>query len=105
MISEDKIKNIVDKIVRNFNPNKIIMFGSYASGTANKDSDLDLLVVMNSDLPRHRRSAPLRLLFNPQPTPMDIIVQTPDEISHWNGVVNHVVTEAFTKGKVLYEKS
>jgi predicted nucleotidyltransferase len=80
------------------------VFGSYASGRPTPDSDLDLLVVMETALPRHKRAAPIRLLFRPMPCAMDILVYTPDEVAHWKGTVNHIVTEAFETGRVVYER-
>jgi len=104
MIDNATISSIVDRIATRFHPEKIIMFGSCARGNAGNDSDLDLFVVMDSPLPRHKRSTPLRLIFNPQPASMDILVYTPAEVSRWNGVVNHIVTEVFRNGKVLYDR-
>jgi hypothetical protein len=48
---DTEVKNIIDKIVSKFNPDKIIMFGSFVTGLQTKDSDLDLLIVMDSELP------------------------------------------------------
>lgn len=95
---------IAEAIVERFDPEKIIVFGSYASGRPTPDSDLDLLVIMETDAPRHKRAVPLHLLFRPTPCAMDILVYTPEEVAYWNGVPNHVVTEALATGKVLYER-
>lgn len=103
-LSTASISDIADTIARNMHPEKIILFGSYANGKPNSNSDLDLLIVMNTDMPRYKRASPIRLLFDPTPCPMDILVYTPEEVNHWNGVVNHIVTEAFTSGLVLYER-
>ena len=53
MIEDCKIREIVNKIAIGFSPDKIILFGSYATGHANEDSDLDLLIVKDTDLPMH----------------------------------------------------
>ena len=53
MISKTKISDIVNKIAKNYDPDKIILFGSYATGTANDDSDLDFIIVKNTDKPKH----------------------------------------------------
>jgi uncharacterized protein len=47
---------LVERIATKFDPDKIILFGSYAAGNATTDSDLDLLIIKDTDLPRHRRS-------------------------------------------------
>jgi len=104
LISEEIIRAVVQKIAENFFPDKIIIFGSYASGNPTPDSDLDLMVIMQTDLPRHKRAVPLRLLFRPTPCAMDILVFTPEEVSYWNGVTNHIITEVFASGKVVYER-
>ena len=56
MIIQKQIEEIVKRIVDNYKPEKIILFGSYAYGIPTKDSDLDLLIVKNSSLPRHKRA-------------------------------------------------
>lgn len=97
--------HVVDTIARHCDPSKIIVFGSTAAGHAGAASDLDLLVVMESALPRHRRAAPIRLLFSPYPCPMDILVYTPAEIRKWYGTANHIVTEAMDTGETVYERA
>jgi uncharacterized protein len=105
LISPATIASIIATIQTTFQPDKILLFGSYANGTPTPDSDLDLLVVMKTDRPRNRRSTPIRLLFQPLPCAMDILVFTPAEVAYWNGTVNHIITEAFQTGKVLYDGS
>ena len=102
-ISQATIRNVVDTIAERFKPEKIVIFGSCARGDAGPSSDLDLLVIMKSDLPRYKRTTPLRLLFDPTPCPMDILVYTPEEVRRWNGTVNHIVTEVLSKGVTVYE--
>ena len=104
LIASETIEGVAKAIAENFSPEKIILFGSYASGTPTPDSDLDFLVVMDSDQPRYRRPIPLHLIFSPKPCPMDILVYTPEEIRKWNGSVSHIITEAFQLGKVMYER-
>jgi len=104
LIPPQTIDTIVREIARNFSPLQIILFGSYASGQATPDSDLDLLVIMDGDLPRHKRATPIRLLFRPTPCAMDILVYTPQEIAEWNGTPNHVITEALRSGRVVYAR-
>jgi len=104
IISSELVEAIVDRIVQNIKPLKVIVFGSCVKGNPGPDSDLDILIVQNSDLPRYKRSVPIRRLFDPQPCPMDILVYTPEEVDYWIGTVNHIITEAFEKGKVYYEQ-
>ena len=104
LISAQTVDRVVRTIRDYFHPEKIILFGSYATEQATEDSDLDLLIVMKTDLPRHKRATPIRMLFQPMPCAMDILVYTPDEVVQWNGTVNHIITEIFQHGKVLYER-
>lgn len=53
MISSERIGIIIDKIVTAYQPDKIMLFGSHATGQAIEDSDLDLLIVKDTKLPRH----------------------------------------------------
>ena len=105
LISQETIAGVIGAIASKFAPHKILLFGSYASGTPTPDSDLDLLVVMDTDRPQNKRSTPIRLLFQPMPCSMDVLVFTPEEVDYWNGTVNHIITEAFQTGKVLYDGS
>lgn len=60
MISRKKINEIIKIIVVNVKPERVILFGSYAEDVPNEDSDLDILVVNNTSIPRHRRSREIR---------------------------------------------
>jgi uncharacterized protein len=105
LISPQTIDGVVAVITSTFRPSKVLLFGSYANGQPTPDSDLDLLVVMDTDRPRHKRSTPIRLLFQPMPCAMDVLVFTPEEVAYWNGTVNHIITAAFETGKVVYDVS
>lgn len=105
ILPDDTIQSVADAIAERFDPEKIILFGSYAEGTPTSDSDLDLLVIMESSEPRHRRATPIRLMFRPMPCPMDILVFTPEEVAYWNGTVNHIITQAINTGRTLYARS
>jgi predicted nucleotidyltransferase len=77
MITQEQIEEIVKRIIDNYDPEKIVLFGSYAYGHPTEDSDLDLLVVKNSDLPRYKRAREIRRhLWGITDTPKDIIVYT-----------------------------
>ena len=80
MITENKISEIVKKIASGYNPEKIILFGSYASGTAAEDSDIDIFVIKDSELPRPQRTMQLRRMLLGSQIPMDLIVYTPREV-------------------------
>ncbi len=101
-ITEELIREIKDRIVGTVHPDKIIIFGSYAYGKPTKDSDLDLLVIMPSDEPMHKRVLPIRKLLRDFHVPKDIIVYTPDEVEKWKNVTNAFITSIMRTGKVIY---
>ena len=84
---------------------KVILFGSYARGTASAESDVDLLVVAQTSLPPQERYGAVRRLVADCPAGFDIVVQTPEEYDRWRSVVNHIVYFADKYGRVLYERS
>lgn len=92
------------KIAKQFNPEKIILFGSYAQGKATEDSDIDLLVITETDLPDQERYAAVRRLLAGYPVAFDIIVKTPEEYQRSRGLVNHIVYFADKYGKPVYER-
>lgn len=60
-VDEKLLETIVQRILEVAQPEKIILFGSYARGDATEDSDIDILIIQPSDLPRYKRSTPIRL--------------------------------------------
>ena len=95
---------IVDRIVKTVHPHKIILFGSRARGESRPDSDIDLLVIADSDEPRYRRSRVLYGALRDIRAPMDIVVYTPEEVAEWSEVRQAFVTTAVREGKALYEE-
>lgn len=102
MISQQTIDLVVQTIVEKLHPEKIVLFGSLAYGSPTEDSDLDLLVVQQSDLPRHKRAQEIRRALDPYPCSMDILVYTPEEVDRFNGHPSAFITEVMKKGKVVY---
>jgi predicted nucleotidyltransferase len=97
------IQEIVRRIVKVSQPEKVILFGSRARGTARSTSDIDLLVIARSTQPRHRRAAPLYGALSDILAPMDIVVYSPEEVQEWGEVRQAFVTTAIREGQVLYE--
>jgi len=104
-VDEEFLKEVVKRIVSAVDPEKIILFGSYAYGMPKKESDLDLLVVVKeSSLPRYKRSVPIYKALAGILIPKDIIVYTEKEIEEWSNVPLAFITTIIRKGKVIYEK-
>ncbi len=84
-------------------PKKIILFGSMARKDAKANSDIDLLVVESSSLPRYKRSARYRKAVAGLFIAKDIVVWSPEEIEEWKSVPNAFITSILREGRVLYE--
>lgn len=91
--------NIISSLKKT-NPLRIILFGSYAYGKPSKDSDVDLLVVIDTNKSFHERIQELRPLL-PKNRAIDLIVLTPEEYQKAKGI-NPLVSEIDSKGKVIY---
>lgn len=98
------LKEAVRKIIDNFNPEKIILFGSYAYGQATKDSDIDLMVVMDTDLKPYERAIPIRKALKYLGIPKDVIVRTPQEFERFKDIIGTIIYTAAHKGRVVYER-
>ncbi len=104
MVALSDIEQLSRKIAANFNVEKIILFGSYANGTAKEDSDIDLLVVANTDLPPDERYVAVRKIAARFPASFDLVVRTPEEYEKTRSIINTVTYFADKYGKVLYER-
>lgn len=99
------IYRLVDSIVESLSPEKIILFGSYATGQADKERDVDLLIVADSDQDRLERTwQAYRLLRGKRETPLDIIVLTPQEYEDMKKGGYPLIREVEEEGSVLYER-
>ncbi|HDN83496.1 MAG TPA: nucleotidyltransferase domain-containing protein [Candidatus Altiarchaeales archaeon] len=104
-VDEEILKEIIRRIVSVIDPEKIVLFGSYAYGEPKKESDLDLLVIIKeSSLPRYKRSVPIYRALAGILIPKDIIVYTEKEVEEWRNVPLAFITTIIRKGKVIYEK-
>jgi len=100
----ETLPKAVRRIARVLRPQKIILFGSYAYGNPTPDSDVDLLVVMETKASRKERFLAVSRLLRPRPFAVDIIVRTPQEIKTAIESGNFFIKEIYTQGKVLYER-
>jgi predicted nucleotidyltransferase len=94
----------IQRIVQTLNPERIILFGSYAEGTPSEDSDVDLLVIMETDASSKDRSWAVSRLLLPRPFPVDILVKTPQEIDQALQKGDFFIKDVISRGKVLYER-
>jgi predicted nucleotidyltransferase len=98
------VQEVVQRIVEAAQPDKVILFGSRARGSARPDSDFDLVVIKNSDEPGYRRDASLYLALAGLNAPVDVMVYTPEEVREWSAVPQAFITTAVREGKVVYER-
>ncbi len=103
-LEQSLIQEIVQRITRTIRPEKVVLFGSRARGEARADSDIDLLVIAESQQPRYARSAPLYGALSDILMPMDIVVYTPAEVEEWRAVSQAFITRSLREGEVIYEK-
>ena len=104
-ITPELINYIVRKIVQEIQPEKIILFGSYARGDFERDSDLDLFIIKDSEESSRRMRRKVDALLWGRRFPVDLIVRKPKEVE-WNFRTKNpfYLYHIFKDGKVLYEK-
>jgi predicted nucleotidyltransferase len=97
------LDRVVDRIVNKFSPEKIIIFGSVAKGTAGTDSDVDILIIMDTELSYYRRSGPIRAAMRGIPVATDMMVLTPEEYKELKDDESSFASEISKTGVVAYE--
>lgn len=102
MASMRQIRNVAQRIGREFRPERVILFGSHAYGRPSADSDADLMVIMSVRGDPMEKAVEIRRKVRP-PFPTDLLVRTPADVRRrlaWN---DGFLKEVIEKGKVLYE--
>lgn len=105
-ITPELINYIVEKIVREIQPEKIILFGSYAKGDFDQDSDLDLFIIKDDEESSEVTRRKVDALLRGRKFAVDLFVRKPEEVE-WNFRAQNpfYLYHIFKDGKVLYEKS
>ncbi|MFO7975454.1 MAG: nucleotidyltransferase domain-containing protein [Candidatus Hydrogenedentota bacterium] len=93
------------RIVERFQPDRIILFGSYAKGDPTPDSDLDLLVVTPVEGSRRNKANEIDLALADRTIPLDVLVVTPDQFEKQKDVIGSIVREAVREGRTVYERA
>ena len=102
MIDEKSILELRDRIALEFQPQRIIMFGSFADGTQAEHSDLDLLIIMKYVGSGLRKAVEILNRINPR-VPVDLVVKTPEEIQQRIRENDFFLADILRRGRVLYE--
>lgn len=104
MTTEPIVATMVERIVARFQPSRILLFGSRARGTANRWSDVDLLVVMEEVTDKRRSAVEMGRVLSDLPVSKDVIVTTPEEIARRGHLVGSILRAALRDGEVVYER-
>lgn len=102
MVTARRIRSYVSEVVRQFRPERVVMFGSYASGKLRPDSDVDLLVVMRHTGAAAEQAARIRRSIRAG-FPLDIIVRSPEAIRRRIAMGDGFIRDIVERGKVLHE--
>lgn len=102
MVTRRNINTFVDKVAKQFHPDRVILFGSYAYGKPTEDSDVDLLVVMPHEGPPSHQAAKIRKRIRAG-FPMDLVVRSPEEVTKRLAMGDCFIQEVMDRGQPLYE--
>jgi len=103
-VTEEVLQAMVHRLVTGLHPYKIILFGSYVYGIPTADSDVDLLVILDSHARPVDRYLRVSRLLRPRPFPLDLLVKTPKEIAQALERNDPFMREIIAQGRVLYER-
>ena len=96
---------VVDRLTDRFQPERILIFGSWARDDAAEWSDVDLLVVMPDGTDRRQAAIEMHVALGDLPAAKDIVVTTPTHIAQRGHVIGSVLRPALREGTVLYERA
>lgn len=102
MASTEIIQAVAQRIAEACHPQQILLFGSHATGQATEESDIDLLVVMESDLPQRKRNIAIKRLFPHRKFALDAFVYTPQEFLKYKDIPGTLAYTAVHGGKQLH---
>jgi len=103
MVSDDILNKATDRLVAGFHPQRIILFGSQARGTADEHSDVDLLVVSPVEGSRRALMVAMDRVLKGLGIARDIVVLTPEEFDRDKNIPGTVARPAWLEGKIIYE--
>jgi predicted nucleotidyltransferase len=102
MVAMNQIEEFGRKVGEEFGAERVILFGSYARGSANPDSDVDILVIVDFEGRSVDKSVEIRMRLRPG-FPMDLLVRTPGKVRERIEMGDAFMREILDQGKVLYE--
>jgi uncharacterized protein len=102
MVPQCQIEMVAARLAQAVGAERVILFGSYARNEAVATSDVDLMIVAESDLPRFKRSRSLYQMLRPYPFSMDLVVYTPAEVEQGKQSPLSFVSSVLREGKTVY---
>jgi UTP:GlnB (protein PII) uridylyltransferase len=102
MASQSEIQALTDRIAHEFHPEKIILFGSHARSDAKPDSDVDLLVIIDSDQHPSRTAAEITCRVHPRRYPLDLIVRSPETVRARLQINDWFMRDVMREGRIIY---
>ena len=102
VVNREAIDRSVEIIVQQFHPRRVVLFGSYAHGKPTPDSDVDLLVEMETALSNVRQAVEIRKAVD-FPFPTDLLVRTPEQVAERMKLGDVFLRDVYEKGVALYE--
>jgi uncharacterized protein len=105
VIDDELIDDVVRTIVGAMHPKRVVLFGSHARGDAGPDSDLDLMIEMDTDLRHVDRMVAVAALFPHRDWPLDVVVYTPAEVARSRDVLGTLPHTIEAEGRTLYDES
>jgi predicted nucleotidyltransferase len=103
MVAMNEVIELSERIAREFNPDKIILFGSHAYGKPREDSDVDLLVILPFEGKSLDKSLEILNRVDPR-FPIDLLARRPDDSARRYAEFDPLIRDAFDHGVVLYER-
>lgn len=101
-VIEEIIEEIKERLIRSYDPERIILYGSHAQGGAGERSDIDLLILKDTNERPIERRIQVEKLLADRPLPLDILVYTPKEIRYLFSIGSPFIEEVLKTGRVLY---
>lgn len=102
MISLSQVQDFCQEVVEKFQPDKIILFGSYAYGEPNQDSDIDLLVILPFEGHPAKKAAEILIAIDYH-FPLDLLARTSEQIQQRIDMGDFFIQEIVNEGRILYE--
>lgn len=103
MISQETLAQAVKILIDNAQPARVILFGSYARGTAHEGSDADFLVIQSQPVNKAKEMIRLRRALRPLHIPVDVLVFSQQEIDDWGHLPGSIIYSALKEGRVMHE--